>query len=482
VDSHAATKPPEQVEATDEVPVHDAVHLQARETARSGLRVLTVYGLRIAGAGVGFVAQIALARWLSAAEYGIYANIMVWLMLIGGWLSLGLGAAMMRFVPEYKALARFDLLRGLRRLSLGVAFSLSSLIALIAIAVLSQSGDSIAPTYHKALFYAAFCLPFLALTEVNDGFCRGNGWPVRGMAPSLLLRPVMLVAGVAIAIAVYGRDATAEDAMALMLVAVAATAVVQAFVARHGARESIGLGSTEYSMPSWLGVAIPLVMVEGLLHLMNNVDIVLVGALLPAENVGHYYAATRILMLVGFVPVAVIAVMAPRFAHFAATDDHDGLARAVNQAVTLSFWPAAIMALGIVAAGPLLLAAFGTSFSAAYPALIILTVSAVARSAIAPAQTMLVMTGHQRTGMAILGAAVIANAGFNLVMIPAFGITGAALATATAMLLELLLSTIVIRRNFGFQPVPTLDIGQLRALLRSVLARSPMSQKKCQEV
>ena len=446
--------------------------------ARNGLRALGVYGLRLFGAALAFGSQIALARWLSAAEYGIYASIFVGLMLLGGWLSLGLGAAMIRFVPEYKALGRLDLLRGLRRTSFGVALGVSGLIACLALVLVSADVSPVSAGYRGVLFYAALMLPFLALTEINDGYCRGQGLPIRAMAPSMLLRPLLLLTGIGIGIALFSAQPMAENAMVAMLVAVAITAVVQMAIAMRSqvvpdTAQVAATGTTpappRYDFRLWFDVSLPLVLVEGLLQLMNNVDVLLVGALLTPADVGHYYAATRILTLVGFVPVAVIAVTAPSFAHFSAKDDTANLSRSVNQAMALSFWPALAIALAMILVGPLLLAAFGATFTDAYGALLILMIAAVARAALAPAQTMLVMTGHHRAGMAILGGAVVVNAGLNLLMIPAFGITGAAIATALAVLMEIAVSAHVIRRRFGFNPMPSIHLGDLRRLLRSRL-------------
>ncbi len=478
---------PDENRQREEQSAEAALALDGRRNA--GLRVLGVYALRIAGAGLAFILQIVLARWLSAYQYGIYATIFVCLMLLGGWMSGGLAPAMIRFIPEYRARHQDDLLRGLRRTSFIVAGIVSVIGVTVGLTLSLSSGGPLPAPYHEAVVFAALMLPFLALIEINDGYCRGQGMPISAMGPALIVRPLVTLSGIGIAVFALGLPGNAGTAMSLALAAAAVTAVVQLVLAtrstegrRHtAARRSDAGVAARYDLRAWISVAFPIVFIEGLLQLMGAADILLIGALMSPDNVGHYYAASRILVLVGFVPVAVVAVMAPGFAYSAARGDADGLARSVNQAIGLSFWPALMLALGLVVVGPWLLMAFGASFSDAYPALLILAVAAIVRAFIAPAQTMLVITGHQGTAMMILGGAVVGNVALNLLLIPVFGITGAATATTTAVVAEVVASAVIIRRLCGFQPMPAFSPRSVIERLRSRRTAGPETIVKDQE-
>ncbi len=453
-----------------------ALLARMRATESNALRALMVYGLRIGGAGIIFIAHVALARWLSPAQYGIFANIWVAFILVGGWASLGLGGSMIRFVPEYRAHDRFDMLRGLRRAGRLIGLLSATSVAAVGFAVLWFAGDRLDPAYHGPIVFALLALPLFAMGDVNDGLCRAHGWPLRGIAPNYVIRPMLMILGVGIAALALNVEPTASTAMLIVLIAFSITVLVQTVITENGIRKVLPPGNADYAVKTWLAVAAPLVLMDGMLALMGHVDVLLIGAIRGPQDVALYYAATRVLALIAFVPFAVIAVIAPRFSRFNALDDRDGLAEYARQAVTLSFWPSLFLSVVIVAVGPLLLGAFGEDFKAAYDVLAILVVAVVLRAAVAPAQTMLAMTGNHGICVGILAAALIANTVLNLVFIPLAGTVGAAVATTIAVAFEIALSVIVIKRRFGFVPVPYGRLSRLRPLLRTIVPSQPARQ------
>jgi O-antigen/teichoic acid export membrane protein len=60
------------------------------------------------------------------------------------------------------------------------------------------------------------------------------------------------------------------------------------------------------------------------------------------------------------------------------------------------------------------------------------------------------MAGYQKSCAAAFALAVVVNIGLNVVLIPRFGLVGAASATTVAMLVETLAITLLVRRHFGF--------------------------------
>lgn len=444
-----------------------------RTSDNSALRALMVYGVRIGGAGLIFVAQVVLARWLSPEQYGIFANVWVVFVLVGGWSTLGIGGSMIRFVPEYRAHGRENLLRGLRRAGRYLGVATAAGIALVGFAGMWLAGKSFDAAYHGPIALMLLAMPFYAQSDINDGLCRAHGWPLRGIAPNYVMRPLLMIGGVLVAAFLLDVEPTASAAMFVVLAAFSLTVLVQTVITEVNLKKVIAPGKAEFAVKTWLAVAMPLVLMEGMLALMGHVDILLVGAMRGPEDVALYYAATRVVALIAFVPYAVIAVMGPRFSRYKALDDTKGLEKTARQAVTLSFWPSLVMASTILAAGPLLLGAFGAEFKAAYGVLAVLVVAVVIRAAMAPAQTMLAMTGNHGICVGILATALVLNAVLNLILISMLGMIGAAVATVLAILIELAISATVIKRRFGFLPVPHADIRSLRSGLMTIAGSKP---------
>jgi O-antigen/teichoic acid export membrane protein len=73
----------------------------------------------------------------------------------------------------------------------------------------------------------------------------------------------------------------------------------------------------------------------------------------------------------------------------------------------------------------------------------------VLRSATAPAEHLLNVTGHHRDTIRVYAVAALANVVLNLLLIPRFGIMGAAIATYTAMLSGNAWLYVLVRRRLG---------------------------------
>ncbi len=111
-----------------------------------------------------------------------------------------------------------------------------------------------------------------------------------------------------------------------------------------------------------------------------------------------------------------------------------------------TLFPSLAGATAMLALGHPILWLFGTEFTAGYPLMFVLVLGLLARAAVGPAQGLLVATGHQNLTAAVMAVTVACNGGLNLLLIPQWGLMGAAAATATAFALESLTLHLAARR------------------------------------
>ena len=71
-----------------------------RERSRTQRDAVAAFVVRIASAGILYLSQVVLARWMGGFEYGIYVFVWTWVLVLSGLSHLGLPTLMIRLVSE----------------------------------------------------------------------------------------------------------------------------------------------------------------------------------------------------------------------------------------------------------------------------------------------------------------------------------------------------------------------------------------------
>ncbi|MBX9846284.1 MAG: lipopolysaccharide biosynthesis protein [Xanthobacteraceae bacterium] len=391
--------------------------------------------IRVSAAAIVFLSQIALARWMGGFEFGVYVSVWTWLLLAGDIVHLGFPLTAQRFIPEYTHHNDFDTLRGFligsRWLTFGLATAFAAAGACLVFA-LAPWLDS----YTMLPFYLACAsLPFYALSLMCDGLARSYNWIGLALAPHSLLRPAVLFALMAIAYFV-GLPIDARTVMTAMALAIWSTSLLQLWMVDRRLATVVSSGPRRYEVRRWFGLSLPIIAMWSIYTMLAYADVLLLQQFRPPEDVAHYYAAVKTLMLVGFIHFSVSAAVAHRFTALHVAGERDKLAAFVAKSVRWTFWPSLAATLVMLALGRPLLWLFGPAFTVGYPYMLILAVGLMARAAVGPAERLLNMLNEQRICAVIYAIAFAANAGVCIMLAPQFGGMGAAIATSAAIVLE----------------------------------------------
>ncbi len=142
------------------------------------------------------------------------------------------------------------------------------------------------------------------------------------------------------------------------------------------------------------------------------------------------------------------AGVAQRYAQFTHSNP-ERLAAFARETVSWTFWPSLVMAAVVLALGKPMLMLFGPEFDSGYPLLFLLVAGVVARAAVGPAESLLTMSGNQNICAALYALTLACNVALSVLLIPLFGLWGAAIATALSMIFEASALSVTVWRKLG---------------------------------
>lgn len=381
------------------------------------------------GALLQLATDILAARLLGATPFGLYTLVSAWIYVLSLLGALGLNFLLLRFVPTYLAQQDWGCLHGLlRRCTHWAGLSILTIIALGA-AILTLSQAYIGLDTVVAFSIALMIIPLQIYSSLRQAILRGFHKIGRALSPEFVLRPLLFMVFL-LATTLYGRSLDAVLTLALYgcaaFCAFAVGAVWQYQCTPALTRQTLPIYHDRY----WLETAMPLLLIIGLNLISSRIDVIMLGFLANAEQVGIYSAASRIADVVIFGLVATNAVVAPMIARLHATRQHDELQKIVHlagQGIALFTLPVAAV---IILFGHEILTIFGSGFSAGYTVLVILLCGQIVNALAGPVGHLMMMTGHQVKAAQMVGASALLNLTLNGLLIPRFGVLGAGLATA----------------------------------------------------
>ena len=413
----------------------DSILYDADDRAVSRRIALITFSVRVLSGVIAYVSQVLLARWMGDFEYGVFVIVWVGAVILGGFACLGIQTAVLRFVPEYTERGDVQLLRGVVIGSRIQGFVAATIFAVIGAVGLYAFGDHLESYYLIPLYLGAITLPMLAIGEIQDNLSRAFNWADLSLWPTFVVRPLIILLFMWLAVR-YGAEANAVTAMGAVIAATYITSIGQLISLSRRMKKAVPAGPRSYAPAQWMAIALPIFVVEGFFNLLTNVDIILVGHFMEPAKVAIYFAAAKTMTLVHFVYYAVKAGGAQRFSQYYANGDRARLSAFVHDTLHWTFWPSLAMVVLILAAGRPLLLLFGPSYGEGYPVLMILSAGLLVRASIGPAETLLTMAGQQGISAVVYTATFVLNVTLNVVLIPKFGLTGAASATALALVAE----------------------------------------------
>jgi O-antigen/teichoic acid export membrane protein len=408
----------------------------------------TIFVIRVVSAGLAYLSQILLARWMGGSDYGVYVYVWTWVLLLGSMMDFGISSSAQKILPEYRTRGEHALLRGFLSGSRWLTFAVSALVSLLLAGLITLLSRSIDANEIVPLYIGCATLPAFVVANTQDGIARSHDWMRLGLMPQFIVRQSLIIGLTAGAFAL-GFDLGASAAMTASAAAVWIAMIGQLIVLNRRLGSHIEPGAKAYDFRGWLSISLPILLVEGFYLLLSYTDVLVLQQFRSSEEVGVYFAVVKTLALVSFIHYAMSATTAHRFAEYHALGDKARLSAYVAHAIKWTFWPSLAATILLLAFGKPLLWLFGPQFVVGYDIMFIAAIGLVVRSAIGPVERLLNMLGHQHICALAYALAFVMNLVLCIALVPRFGGHGAAAATSISLMFETVLLFWIVRRRLG---------------------------------
>ncbi|MGI0134866.1 MAG: polysaccharide biosynthesis C-terminal domain-containing protein [Candidatus Micrarchaeaceae archaeon] len=387
---------------------------------------------------LSLLVTVVLARTLGPKDYGLYAYVFSLVSFLAVPIEYGLPSLVIRETAKGELTAKWNLVKGVWRWS-NIATILYSFLVASALGIsifLFSSHFSSGQIY--TLAWGAFLLLFMSLCKMRGAALRGLRHVVIGQFPDAVLRPLFLIVCI-LGLVFLWPSHRLTAAYAMMLHGLAG--FMAFFVATWILWKIRPNLLREYASPIyktrvWTKATFSLALLAGTRFMSQHVGILALGFFVNQADVGIFKVAAQGGVLAVFGVQAANMTIAPHFARLYAAGDYSRLQRAVTLSGRASFAIALPIVLIFFLWGRQILShVFGPAFVAGYIALVIVAAGQLSSAVMGAVAYLLNMTGHERDVARSVAIAVVCDIGLNFVLIPLWGINGAAAAMALSFVL-----------------------------------------------
>ncbi len=409
----------------------------------------------------GFTTTLLLTRWIGAEGLGAYNFVTSWMLLVVILVIFGFEDYLVRETAAARGRQDSQTANRLWNFSRGfiLTFSLLAVACIYCLLPWLEFEDrSLRPTF----MVGPIMIPLLCMIAIYRGRFRANKQIIKSLIPENLIRPIlqMTTIGLLLWSATPGHPAKA------LLINVVTTFVAMVFCmlaarrqdAKTMAADQANLSSTteanfllDYLKASktWLLGSLPFVVIAGISTINQRTDRLMLGALQDIKSVGLYSVAVQMAMVVNFTLLGLNQAIAPLVAERYDANRSKELQKSLIQATNIATLGSLLIVAALIVLGPIVLAIFGPDFSDSYLPMIILAVGQLLNVASGPVGTILSMSRQERfVGIGML-ASVVCNILLNYLLIPRYGVNGAAIATAVSVGVWNLLMVVFAKRILG---------------------------------
>ncbi|MBI4847205.1 MAG: flippase [Nitrospirae bacterium] len=399
--------------------------------------------LQITALVLGFLNTVILARVLGADGLGEVVLAISILSIAAQLAGFGMDSAMMRFVPSYLEKKQHAELKGMVFFCLKFCLLLSGLLMAVILLLSRFISEDIfnSAGLMKLIPVIVFAIPANAINVVAGGILKGYKDTFRALLPQLLVSPLLKIC--IFIFLIFYRPVPLYAVVALLVSETLAMIFSLKFVLwKQNNTKGTYLKAEGRKV---MGVASTMMFTGLSAYIFTNADLWTVGIFMSTGDVGVYGVVSKLVTLVAFSLGTFAAIIPPIISTIHTSGDRTELKRVVSESTRWILSMSVPIILVLTVEGRFILEyAYGKDFVIGFGALVILAVGQLINAGSGLVGYFLIMTGEHKTFMKINIFFGCLNIILNIILVPYFGIIGAALSTSFCLAMVNIVSVYII--------------------------------------
>ncbi|HYV91237.1 MAG TPA: oligosaccharide flippase family protein [Chitinophagales bacterium] len=393
--------------------------------------------------------SLIITNLLGAAAYGAFSYGFSWVNLLATFSCMGYEQLALKELPSYRVQNRNDLIRGYFLHSMKMVFIISVLVSLLLFGVswfLQQPSDEM---LRKGLWLAVPVLPVIAMINLRLSWLRSFHFNAQSQLPDKVIRPAIFLLAVLISYGILKDKLNVWLIILLSAGSIVIALLAGNFFIREKITSAVGGIPPSYLRWQWTKVAFSFLLVNGIYFYFSQLQIIALGSFKGAKETGIFAIASRLSDLEGYMLFAMNVVLAPVISKLFAENNLQELQRVITNSLRIGFILSFPVMICFLLFPAFFLGFFGDEFGEGKFTLVLLTISQMVNFGTGSVGYLLTMTGHQRTAIQLLFLCALLTTLLSVLLIPKFGVNGAAIAAATNSIVLNVLMAIAVYRKIG---------------------------------
>jgi O-antigen/teichoic acid export membrane protein len=402
--------------------------------------------LRVFGVFILFGFTLFLTKNFSPKIVGQYDFVRSFLLVIGSVCLLGCDQSILYFRGQLKGLGKLSEIINIYKKMVGIIFSISILLFLIVLGIDEQFVNTFFSDQgvYEIFLKSSGILFFYALTTLNIEVFRalGNLYVAELFRNTIKYIPVIIGA---ILLYYFYNETYLVDVFLFGFIILAILTTILIFY--YFNKININGEKEGFSYKEIISKSYPIAISGMALFLLISIDIMFLKKYRDDATVAFYALAVKLMTILSMIIVTVNITVSTKIAEYFSTKNNLEMCKILRNSSRLIFMLTLPVTILICMFSEDILGFFGGDYVAAREALLILMIGQGICSVFGCAAVYLNMTGRQHIFQVILVLTVLINFALNRVLIPEYGMTGAAISFVGSSFFWNFISAVIVYRK-----------------------------------